>query len=172
MSDNKDTSVNVVVNVDTPLNNEVSQTPQPLQPSTQGPELVEKNTDQVLPPKPEPVHDEFSNIRVSAEQIDEIVRSIEDVLGTHKLTPEILFRIVANCMAVAKNMKVQNHNKKEIVIQGLSKFISRKSGLGQAEVELLLGMVNQLVDDAVDTIADVGNGTIDVKSKKGCCAIM
>ena len=109
------------------------------------------------------------SVDVPIKYINEIVDTILDVLDGRKLSPISIIRVVANCMKVAAKMKVSNHNKKKIVLAGLEKFIKEKSGLSENEVEIIMAVVDSVVSDAIDTIADVSNGKLKLQKKLCLC---
>jgi hypothetical protein len=107
------------------------------------------------------------SVEVSIKYVNDIVDTILDVLDGRKLSPVSIIRVVANCMKVAADMKVSNHNKKKIVLAGLEKFIKEKSGLSDVEIDVIMAVIDSVVNDAIDTIADISNGTL--KLKKNLC---
>jgi hypothetical protein len=107
------------------------------------------------------------SVEVSIKYVNDIVDTILDVLDGRKLSPVSIIRVVANCMKVAAGMKVSNHNKKKIVLAGLEKFIKEKSGLSDVEIDVIMAVIDSVVNDAIDTIADISNGTL--KLKKNLC---
>ncbi len=108
-----------------------------------------------------------SDLQVELDDVNQIVESIVYLLDGRKLTSGMVIRVVANCMTVAAKMKLSNNVKKKIVIGGIEKFIREKSGLSDDEVNTIMSIVDIVVDDAVDTLADVANGNISFK--KSCC---
>ena len=111
------------------------------------------------------------DLQMSAQQVQVVVDGIADLLSGRKLTEALIIRVVANCMIITSRMKVQNHTKKKIVVTALEKYIRERSDLSQDEVDTLMALVDVMVADAIDTIADVRNGKIDF-STKTCCSIL
>lgn len=104
-------------------------------------------------------------LRVTPEQIDQIIQTIKDVLAGRKMTAGIMLRVVANCMNVTRKMKISNTVKKQVVTVGLERYIREQSDLNDDEVQALMALVDTVVDDAIDTLADVHN------AGKACCTI-
>ena len=109
------------------------------------------------------------SVDISIKYVNEIVDTILDVLDDRKLSPVSIIRVVANCMKVAAKMKVSNHNKKKIVLAGLEKFIKEKSGLSDMEIEVVMAVVDSVVNDAIDTLADVSSGKLKLQKKLCFC---
>jgi hypothetical protein len=110
------------------------------------------------------------NLQVQAEQVNEVINSIVDLLDGRKLTPSMVIRVVANCMRVTAKMKVSNSTKKKILIESVEKFINDKSGLNEEEIQPVMTVVDYVLNEAIDTIADVSSGKLQIN--KGCCSIM
>lgn len=111
------------------------------------------------------------NLQITADQVQVVVDGISNLLRGRKLSEALLIRVVANCMVMTARMKVQNHLKKEIVVVALERYIREKSDLSQDEIDVMMALVDVMVSDAIDTIADVRKGQINL-STKACCNIM
>lgn len=107
------------------------------------------------------------DLRVDLSNVNQIVDCIVDLLDGRKLTSGMIIRVVANCMKTAAQMKVSNNIKKKIVIAGIEKFIKEKSGLSEDEVNTVMAVVDTVVSEAIDTLADVHSGKLSFK--KACC---
>ena len=103
--------------------------------------------------------------------MQKVIDGISDLLHGRKITEALIIRVIANCMVITARMKVQNHLKKKIVILALEKYIRERSDLSQDEIDALMAIVDVVVADTIDTIADVKKGNIDL-STKTCCVIM
>ena len=104
-------------------------------------------------------------------QVQQVVDGISSLLAGRKITEALLIRVVANCMSITARMKMQNHIKKEVVVRAIETYIKEKSDLSQDETDALMALVDVIVADAIDTIADVKKGNIDL-STKACCIIL
>ena len=125
-----------------------------------------------LPKPEEPLpKQEPQDLQINADQIQKVIDGIIDVLHGRKVTEALIIRLIANCMVITSRMKIQNHLKKKIVILALEKYIREHSDLTQDEIDALMAVVDVVVADTIDTIADVGKGNIDLGTKT-CCTIM
>jgi len=111
--------------------------------------------------------DKPADLRVDLSNVNQIVDCIVDLLDGRRLTSGMIIRVVANCMKTAAQMKVSNNIKKKIVITGIEKFIKEKSGLSGDEVDTVMAVVDTIVSEAIDTLADVHSGKLSFK--KACC---
>ena len=127
------------------------------------------------PPKEEPLKEEPpkepQDLQISGEQVQQVIDGISDLLHGRKITETLIIRVIANCMVITAKMKVQNHLKKKIVILALEKYIRECLDLNQNEIDALMSIVDVVIADTIDTIADVKKGNIDL-STKACCVIM
>jgi len=114
---------------------------------------------------------EPQDLQIRGEQVQKVIDGISDLLHGRKITEALIIRVIANCMVITARMKVQNHLKKKIVILALEKYIRERSDLSQDEIDALMAIVDVVVADTIDTIADVKKGNIDL-STKTCCVIM
>ncbi len=117
----------------------------------------------------EPIQ-EPADLQISAAQVQQVVDGISDLLHGRKITEALIIRVIANCMVITARMKMQNHLKKKVVAAALETYIKKRSDLGQDEIDAMMTLVDVIVSDAIDTIADVKKGTIDL-STKTCCVI-
>ena len=99
-----------------------------------------------------------------AKRVQQVIDSIKSLLAGRKITQSLVIRVVANCMLITAKMKVQNTIKKQIVIDALEKYIKEQSDLTQEEIDSLMTIVDLIVSEAIDTIADIK------KSKLCCCS--
>lgn len=110
-----------------------------------------KNTDQELRDEQE-----------QNKRIQQVIDSIKDLLAGRKLTEPLIIRVVANCMLITAKMKVANPIKKQVVINALEKYIKEQSDLSQDEIDTLMTLVDLIVSEAIDTLAEI-------KKSKLCC---
>ena len=97
-----------------------------------------------------------------AKRVQQVIDSIKGILAGRKITESLVIRVVANCMLITSKMKVQNSVKKQVVIDALEKYIKEQSDLTQEEIDSLMIIVDLIVSEAIDTIADI-------KKSKWCC---
>ena len=97
-----------------------------------------------------------------AKRVQQVIDSIKDLLAGRKITESLVIRVIANCMLITSKMKVQNPVKKQVVINALEKYIKEQSDLTQDEIDSLMIVVDLIVSEAIDTIADI-------KKSKWCC---
>jgi hypothetical protein len=112
-----------------------------------------------------------ANLQITADQVQVVIDGIQSLLSGRKLSEALIIRVVANCMVITARMKVQNHLKKEIIITALERYIRERSDLSQDEIDLLMTLVDVVVADAIDTIADVRKGNINLNPTK-CCVVL
>jgi hypothetical protein len=117
-----------------------------------------------------PVVQAPNDLRLELDQVQQVVDGISDLLNGRKLTEALLIRVIANCMVITAKMQIQNHIKKRVVIAAIEQYIKNKSGLPQEEIDILMTLVDVIVEDAIDTLADVRTGHINL-STKNCCTI-
>ncbi len=149
------------------LNSEPQQQAQTPEAQAQEPQQQANATEAQAPDAKEPQN----SLLFDASQVQQVVDGISDLLHGRKLTEALIIRVVANCMILTSKMKLQNHVKKGVVIAALEKYIKTRSDLSQDEVDALMTIVDVVVSDAIDVIADVKKGRIDL-STKTCCVIV
>ncbi len=123
---------------------------------------------QEVPPKEQLA--EPADLQISAAQVQQVVDGISDLLHGRKITEALIIRVIANCMVITARMKMQNHLKKKVVVTALETYIKKRSDLNQNEIDTMMTLVDVIISDAIDTLADVKKGTIDL-STKTCCII-
>ncbi len=111
------------------------------------------------------------DLQITADQVQQVIDGITELLHGRKISDALIIRVIANCMVITAKMKVQNHLKKKIVIAALEKYIRERSDLTHEEVDALMSIVDIVVEDTIDTIADVKKGNIDLTTKV-CCTIL
>jgi hypothetical protein len=110
------------------------------------------------------------NLQITNEQVQLVLDSVAGLLHGRKPTQALMFRVIANAMAVTAKMKVQNHLKKQIVICAIERYIKKNSDLNEDEVNVLMAFVDVTINDAIDTISDVAKKRIDTTGS--CCVIV
>ena len=125
----------------------------------------------VLPNEIQPVIQDPQDLQITAAQVQQVMDGIADLLHGRKITEALIIRVIANCMVITARMKMSNHLKKKVIVVALEKYIRDRSDLTQDEIDTLMAIVDVIVSDTIDTIADVKKGTIDL-STKTCCIIM
>jgi len=111
------------------------------------------------------------NLQLTIDQVNNVVNGIREIVAGRELNEGIIFRVIANCMSIAARMRISNHLKKQLVIAAIERFIKSETNLSESKREAIMAVVDKVIDDAIDTIADVYKGAIDL-SKKGCCTVM
>jgi hypothetical protein len=111
-----------------------------------------------------------TDLRVTQKQIEEVTKCIEEVLAGRKLSQSSIVRVVANCMLLTSKMKISNSVKKKVLITGVEKYIKEKSDLNEEEVDMLMALVDTVVSDAIDTIADIKSGNLKISTN--CCVLL
>ncbi len=98
---------------------------------------------------------EEAESEAQTQRVQQVINGIRDMLNGRKITEALVIRIVANCMLITAKMKIQNPVKKRVVIEALEKYIKEQSDLTQDEIDSLMTIVDIVVSEAIDTIADI-----------------
>ncbi len=90
-----------------------------------------------------------------------IVDSIREFVGGKRITSTEVIRVIAHGMSVAAKLKIDNKNKKIVVIAGVKAYIN---GTDWAEDDkiVLCEFVDLTISSYIDTVADVHKGKIDL----------
>lgn len=113
-----------------------------------------------------------------------LVEAIKDFVGGKRLTSTEIVRVIAHAMSVAAKMKIDNANKKIVVIAGIKAYINGTDWPEDDKI-VLTEFVDLTISSTIDTFADVHKHKIDltqpattemssksVSSQKSCCTIL
>lgn len=111
-----------------------------------------------------------------------LVEAIKDFVGGKRLTSTEIVRVIAHAMSVAAKMKIDNTNKKIVVIAGIKAYINGTDWPEDDKI-VLTEFVDLTISSTIDTFADVHKNKIDltqptemssksVSSQKSCCTIL
>jgi hypothetical protein len=126
---------------------------------------------------------QIDDLRVTDEQINEVVENIESTLHGKKLSKSNMLRVVLACMSVtAKMTTLPNSLKKKVLITALERYLE-KADLPEELRESLLLLVQEVVGEAIDLFSDVDKGrvvvnvtnntaTVPDSKPAGCCVIL
>lgn len=110
------------------------------------------------------------SLNTTPVQVAKIVDEIKRILGEDRvMTLGNIVRITAACMVVAGQMKISNSDKKNLVLDGLKKYIA-ESALKDEAKEILKLLAENLVDDAINVMADINKKVIVfARAASKCC---
>lgn len=153
-----------------PLAKEVT----PQEPAAQAPPQEPPVPSDVLPAQavPQPSTQPL-NLQITEDQVNSVVQAITDTLGGRQLSPNNMLRVVTSVYSLVINMKNLNQRlQKTVIITGLETFIDKKSGLAQAEQQMLNLLLETVVNEAIDIYQDIENGDLSLKKVKSCCTLI
>lgn len=199
-------SVEPVANNSVEMTNKPVEAPeeQKINTSTENDHSIEEKKEEILTPEQEvasapdekidPVKPKPKEIKTEEEKKQEllerqtaiIVQSIKEFVGGKRLSAPEIVKVIAYAMTIAAKMKIDNQNKKIVVVAGIKSYINGTSWPEDDKI-VLIEFVDLTISSTIDSVADYHKGKVkpiqgesgemasksmSVDSQKSCCVVM
>jgi hypothetical protein len=114
--------------------------------------------------------DDSLDVRIEKIHVKNLLNALDTILQGRKLTKGNMIRVAAALMNFSKQNNLPNKLKKQALMQALNIFLKKDKDLTEEDRELMLILVSEVVDNAIDVLYDNAK-LAGEKIRSWCCCV-